>query len=279
MQIAVISPADRLHYCNYGDMHMSLAHLVLKNEEYAAYYAQVAIMNFVILDNSAFELEQQGIGIPFDMVFDAARRTNPDEVIATDTLFKGPETIESTWEFIKNIPKDLEGKFRIMAVPQGRDRDEWYNCLEKLLEIPKVDTIGLSKLSVPACWEGGHRKSGAVSRSRVECAKTLNHRLWLKALQGKEIHLLGSDDWGGWELEQQERLRHEGVPIRSCDSSVTVWYGAHGERFSSVSGKMDQFIAKKPDLECEMKGTCKQIDAHETDILHNIATLHKFSKA
>jgi|GEM_PF-2541093 len=279
MQIAVISPVSHLQYCNYGDIHMSLAHLVMANLQYAEYYREISLdlNQFVILDNSAFEFEQQGIGVTLATIFEAVRRIKPHEVIATDTLFKGPETVESTKAFIKAIPADLRGTFKIMAVPQGRSKEEWFTCLEGLLDIPEVTTIGLSKLSIPSCWEGTHQKSGVVAHSRVECVRQLSCQWhWADKLHDKEIHLLGGDDWSAWELYHYRDV--ESLKLRSCDSSVTVWYGANNVRFDPNTGTMSQYILEKPDLENKNSRTAEYIDINTNNILHNIAVLHRFSK-
>ena len=239
-------------YSGLGEMDMSLTHMIAAEPDgdYARYYREQSDKGrFVILDNSAFELEQLGKGMDPDIVLDAARITKPTEVIATDTVLDGPATVESTKHFIERMKARRElGKYKVMAVPQGRHIGEWWDCFVKLHSIPEVDTIGLSKLSVPMSWLGEKESNGNCARSRIECCKAIRQHLSAIDEPTKEFHLLGGDNWTPFEMMQHRALGHDF--IRSNDSSCAVWYGLHLKTFNE-QGKIEDIIMEKPDLENE----------------------------
>ena len=76
------------------------------------------------------------------------------------------------------------------------------------------------------------------------------------------------------ELNQQKQYDW----VFSNDSSATVWYGVHGEEYDHFTGKIDSIITDKPDLENNQSDTAGRLEGFEAEIVHNIATLHKFSK-
>jgi hypothetical protein len=268
---------------------MILSHLVLKNggdNPYTNYYKrQREKGRFIILDNGAFECEAQGVGVGIDACLDAAEIIQPNEVIAEDVLFDGERTIESTKRFIDRMDqRGMLGKYKVMAVVQGRTMDEWFVCFNELMRIKEVDTIGLSKLSVPVSFLGEKESSGCVARSRLECTKTINRilgpsicfaNLDPSSPMGKRFHLLGGDNWLPWEIKQQTQYSW----IRSNDSSAAVWYGMYSRMFSE-EGKINEIILEKPDLENRLTRTRLDMDnPHvQTYIMHNIIRWHMAAK-
>ena len=161
IQICVICPVSNLEeFASLGEVDMSLTHIVLKDNKYAKYYKeQRKYGRHVILDCSAFEMQKQGKGMDPGPVLKAASMTNPTEVIATDVLYDAAATIESTKDFIKLMKKNkVLGKYKLMVAIQGRTVDEWMSCFETILQMKEVNTIGLSKLSVPESF--GHWVKG-----------------------------------------------------------------------------------------------------------------------
>ena len=74
-------------HASLGSRQLSLAHKILEDKRYAAYYTNTP--DYTIMDNSAFEFEQEGRGVPQDMVLKAAQLSQPDELCAIDILFNG----------------------------------------------------------------------------------------------------------------------------------------------------------------------------------------------
>lgn len=290
IKICVITPVSHLNiYGAMGEMDMALSHLILENggdNPYTRYYKmQSESGRFITQDNSAFELEEQGKGLNPDLVLDAAELIKPSEVIATDVLFDGEATIQSTRAFIDRIKeRDLLGKYQIMAVPQGKSIDEWFACFETLLSMPEVDTIGLSKLAIPMSWLGEKESAGNCARSRLMCCDHLHGYLkrrgdWpaIYGYQGKPFHLLGGDNWTAWEMQEHIKRGHDF--IRSNDSSCAVWYGRHRHTFSQ-EGKIQDIILDKPDLENDNPTTEKVLSTIEVRaaIMENVALWHRACK-
>jgi len=286
IKVCVITPISHLQvFGSLGEMDMSLSHLILEDPKgpYTDYYKrQRQNGRFVILDNSAFELEQQGKGLDPDPVLDAAEITNPSEVIATDCLFDGPATIESTTRFIKRMrERGVLHKYQVMGVVQGHTKDEWLTCLNRLMDMDEINTIGLSKLAVPISFLGDKESSGCVARARVECVETIAECYgWelndpFTTLCSKEFHLLGGDNWTPWEIAQQVRYPW----IRSNDSSAAVWYGRYHKVFN-VEGKIQDIILDKPDLENKDGDTADALETVgvQADILENIVRWHMAAK-
>lgn len=281
IKICVITPVSHLaRYSVLGDFHMALSHLVLEdngNNDYARFYKkQTELGVHTFLDNSLFELEQRGIGLGPDAVFKAADIINPQTVIATDVLFEGKSTVSSTQEFISYMKKrGTFGMYRIMAVPQGRTEGEWLDCLVRICEMP-VDIIGFSKLSIPISFLGNKEGSGCVARSRVKCVASIieNDLERLLTKSNKKVHLLGGDNWTVWEM-----LQLKGYPwIASNDSSCAVWYGSQNMIYDRT-GKIQEIILEKPDLENKDNVTQYNLTRFSDSILENIIKWHRASKA
>jgi len=301
IKICVISPISHLEdFSHLGEIDMSLSHLVLENggcNDYSRYYQKQSEKGrYVILDNSAFELEQRGKGLDPNLVLDAAEVICPSEVIATDVLFEGAATVWSTKNFIKAMKaRNLIGKYKVMAVVQGKTEEEWFDCLIQLLWIPEVDVIGFSKLSIPMSFLGERESSGNCAQARLKCTEKIQSRiddlikkescygalfspltrLYRECDNGGvvQVHLLGGDNWTAWEMKQQSRYPW----IRSNDSSCAVWYGADLQEFDD-EGKINDIILEKPDLENENERTKGRLEVARGYILSNICHWHMACK-
>lgn len=297
MRLCVITPVSHLDLATYGSgIHMALTHLVNSNEDYANAYRRFQAKNeYTILDNSAFEMEQQGKGLDPEPVLSAAKQIGADEVIATDVLCDGPATVKATRNFIREYEKFFSEQIRldqpipkIMAVPQGKTIEEWIDCYLQLLITPRVDVIGFSKISVPVCFGGPNARqvSGGVTNSRIKLYDYLDqYQLWPFSLnRNTPIHLLGGDNQTGAEFlniaNSQSNFHSQGVSqrkinIRSNDTSAPVWYGANGIAFDPFTGKAPKFIGEKPDLENAKQVTAENIEKNKSLILGNILILSK----
>jgi hypothetical protein len=167
IDLAVIAGVPHLHNLStQGSIDMALTHLVAQYPAYADYFltrSQTGVR--VILDNSAYELETDtGHGLPAAPVLSAARRVGAAVVICQDVLYDGPATLAATRRFLTEA---AGGPYQLMAVPQGRDRTEWLDCYHRLIDLPGVDIIGLSKLSLPRSF------AAPVAEARLDCVSTL----------------------------------------------------------------------------------------------------------
>ena len=228
-----------------GHRELSLAHMLLGDKEYAQYYTNTP--RYTIMDNSAFEFEHTGRGVPQDMVLEAAKLSRPNEICAIDVLFNGSDTVASVKEFISFIKSQDSQLFettKFMAIPQGKTADEWLDCYEKLVVMEDVDVIGLSKLAVPESFYGNHTDAGNCTEGRMKCVDFLVEHKMTPNLFDKETHLLGSDDRGVQELSYYYSKNYSW--IRSNDTSMPFVYGYNNKKI--VDGKADDIILEKLDF-------------------------------
>jgi hypothetical protein len=143
VRLAVIPPVAYLEdfSTNY---HLVLAHLYATNETYRDFYnSRVEKGDWVILDNGCAEL---GEAIPGKELFRLAADLNPNVLVCPDVLRDGLKTRELTEEFIKTWRGKLkDGGIALMAVPQGKTREEWLDCFETFNEMKEVEWLGISK--------------------------------------------------------------------------------------------------------------------------------------
>ncbi|MBO4205583.1 hypothetical protein [Micromonospora echinofusca] len=239
--VAVITSTPHLAgLSTAGSIDMALTHLVLTEPAQAAHFAARAQAGVrVVLDNSAYELEETtGQGMSAAAVLRAAHLINPTVVICHDVLYDGPATVGATRRFLAEAADLAEpGQFTYMAVPQGTTRREWLDCHARLTDLPGVDMIGLSKLSVPRCF------AGPVAEARLDC---------LAALTGDgdpplPLHLLGGDRSLIWELRQHHERGYD-MFITGNDSSFAFWYAAHDLPADILTGRATRYAPDKPNL-------------------------------
>lgn len=247
IDLAVIAAIPDLHHLSaVGTIDMALAHLVLTEPAYAAYFRTRAEQGVTVyLDNSAYELQEStGAGLPAEPVLRAAQLTGAHVIVCQDVLFDGPATIAATRRFLdaaRHLATTSATRPQFMAVPQGRTRDEWLRCYNQLAAMPGIDLIGLSKLSVPRCFDA------PVAEARLACTAHL-----LARGTSKPLHLLGGDRSLPWELAEHRRLGHDqpgaGPGVRSNDSSFAYWYAVTGTSVDAATGRAEREAPAKPDL-------------------------------
>ncbi|MEV6525035.1 hypothetical protein AB0M43_24065 [Longispora sp. NPDC051575] len=236
IDLAVIAPIPHQRALSArGPIQMALTHLVLESEPYADYFAERSAAGVrVILDNSAFELEETtGQGLAAEHVLAAAERIDATVIISHDVLYDGPATVASTTAFLREV---AGREFEVMAVPQGRSRKEWLACYRALCDLEGVHSIGLSKLSVPASFGAPN------AEARLECVGLLLQQdPWLP------MHLLGGDRSLAWELREHRKRGHSEV-VKSNDSSAAFWYAACDLPIDPITGRAERDTPTKPDL-------------------------------
>jgi hypothetical protein len=205
------------------------------------------------MDNSAFEFEQRGRGIPVDSVVKAALKINPSEICVPDILFDGPATVDSVKDFMKWIENkypDLYESTQFMAIPQGTRSEEWLDCYHKLVEIDSIDTIGFSKLGIPEAFLGQHHEPYNCTISRSLLAKRLFNESTTPDIFGKQCHLLGSDNAGPSELTGYIEKGYDKW-IRSNDTSMPYMYGLTGNPIDEKLKRVEPIVMKKLDFSLE----------------------------
>jgi hypothetical protein len=198
---------------------MCLAHLVLKDEQYAKFYRTMSEQGkYVLMDNGAAEGEQ----ISVEDLVRAYHKVKPTEVILMDTLSNGASTVkksEQSLEYFTNAGFNC----KFMAVPQGKTLNEWKKSARKLLALG-VDSIGVSKFLTVTTGER------LIRHEAVAALETMFKETGLHA----EVHLLGCDA-GPQEINLIFR-RFDFV--RGCDTALSYLF--------AQAGKVMYMASKRP---------------------------------
>lgn len=210
MKLINIFPLGNLSMHHAQDMHMFLTHLVEKYPFYAEFAKKVP--GYKILDNSLIEL---GGAVNLQRVLDAAEKIGADEIILPDVFQNGPATIKATQKALVELLKIYpNGKipYKLMAVAQGKDEEEWYECYKYLMDNPYVDVVGIPKVLAKMHPQG-----------RPYFVNELCN------LKYKPHHLLGL--W--YSMAELEEYKNPD-DIRSCDTVLLGYMAKHGLRAHSV---------------------------------------------
>ncbi len=190
---------------NQSGFNMVLAHIAKENEGYCDLFKHSD--KPTLLDNGAFE---QGYPMPADEMIELGHKVGADILVLPDFPYSdwkiGWRSVEA------EIMTYKDAGFKTMFVPQSLSGDVVGLCssIEKALEHPHIDYIGLSILAVPNA--GTDRTS-------------LLHRYSLWSSAKKRFHVLGCLDDPIGEMEEISKLFEPYV--NSWDTSAAVWKGLH----------------------------------------------------
>lgn len=224
-EFAHITPTAYLDLFAAGrPFHLTLAHLVEEDEQYAKWYASMPRdeNTVVILDNSAFEMTKQGRPMyESSKLMTMANKVGANYIVMSD--YPG-----EPWGKTISAAKELGPLFKSYGfgtffVPQAEVGD-----IEGVLEsfmwaatAPEVDYIGVSILTAPNMF--GVEKGNKLQRflSRWKLMQLLEQRGILDLIEenGKMIHFLGMVD-GPNEITLMSRWLDR---INTWDSSAAVW--------------------------------------------------------
>lgn len=222
MKVAHILPTPSLHHIVEHDYHMSLGHLIEVDKTYTAFYkAQAERGHYVIMDNGVYET---GKPLSIEEIVRKANLIGASEIVLPDYFKDGEATLEATGLAIDYARKNFKGK--LMAVPQGKDIDEWLTNAIATLTMD-VDVIGIPK------WISAEKED-----ARLEVLQYLGHML-----RGREVHLLGCA-CSPIESQIVEAAVKAGdiVEVRGIDSCIAFKYAEHDMLFADgprPEGEMD----------------------------------------
>jgi hypothetical protein len=218
MQLAIIPPVKALQpLCGDRHFHLILAHLLDVSPRYRQFYeAQRRKDNqFFVLDNGAFEL---GTSVPVERLLYWARKLGPQEIVLPDTVASGEQTVLQAREAITYLQQALPYKAQYMAVPHGDTWEQYVGCLQQLISIDGVTTIGVVQESVDFFG----KRSLVLDRLR-----TLR--------QDKTVHVLGNDEY----CRELRLFPHAYDWVRSTDSAKPVVWAMAGVLFDPEFGVID----------------------------------------
>lgn len=216
MRLAIIAPNAYLQDFSAfrnNSYHLVLAHRFNSEPEYRNFYIdqRKKAKSFIILDNGACEL---GESIANERLLETAKNLQPDVLVLPDVLHQSQATIARTEKFIELYKRQKALKYKLMAVVQGKTREEWLETLSFFTANPDIDMIGIS--STNAMYP--------KAKNYYTRIKTLKYLLKKHLIGGKRIHMLGLDDSGHFELRHFSKYPF----IEGADSSAPVVHGAHG---------------------------------------------------
>lgn len=208
MKIANIFPTSAFMQIQTGDTfpviqpyEMYLSHEVLKQPNAYSYVCKRP--SFRIVDNSAYELMYlEGLEHAISMkdTLEAARIINADEIVLTDCPFDCVRSAARTRQAALQL-KSMGWNGKMMAVVHGKDLEEVCACVEKVVRIPGVTTIGIPKY-VEDYFAGG--------TGRIVVAKYIAQNF---SSFGFQVHFLGLKTGMIEFVNMPKNL------VRSCDTS------------------------------------------------------------
>jgi hypothetical protein len=221
MDCYIIPPLSNIELMSLGNRFFCLAQLYNKpeNSAYREFFKrQVEKGEWVTLDNGAGDHDIISSETLFNIMIDL----QPSEVIPPDILFNGIETIRNLETFINAMNDEgLIGKIEVLGCPQGKTQVEWLFVYEYMLRHPFVNTIGMSKIAVPAAFLQAHSDQFIKEGRRLAYDFLQAHKLIEKPL-----HFLGMGD-------PREFSYYKGNPfVRSTDSCNTIWSAMNGINFN-----------------------------------------------
>lgn len=204
MQLINIFPLGNICMEYSQPMHMFLTHMV---EKYGM-YADTArnVFGYKILDNSVIEL---GGSVSMTRILGAAERINADEIILPDVFQNGPDTLRAVRYALNELDRKYPNHnwpYKLMAVAQGKDAEEWYDCYKELVAMRDIDVIGIPKVLAKMHPQG---RPYFVNE--------------LCDLYHKDHHLLGL--W--YSITELLEYEHPDA-IRSCDTVLLGYMAKHG---------------------------------------------------
>lgn len=196
MKLVSITPKNQWQLMFEQPIAMGLTHLVQKYPEYAEMARNRDKDCYLLLDNSIVEL---GESVTLKEILEAADKVQANEIILRDAYPFAKPTQQRIKEDIKYLKdNNLVGKYKLMAVCHGTNREEFLDTFNFINSIDEIDVIGIPKVLSRWCGE------------RKELAD-----IWMNT--EKELHLLGS--WNSLEellnLPKEVRLK-----VRSCDTCL-----------------------------------------------------------
>jgi len=137
MRVMINAPIPHLGMVDRFNQHLVLVHL-LEGKYLDFYRKQREKGAYIILDNGVVET-----GTP-QVDEKKIELLRPQEVVAPDYLFDAKRTYVESREFALWVKKRFPD-IKVMCVPQGETPREYIECLDRFIQAPWCDVIGLGK--------------------------------------------------------------------------------------------------------------------------------------
>jgi len=208
-----------------SDMHLVLAHEILKRKTYTARYRALkkSKKHFIILDNGAFEL---GKPLPTKKLIEAAKIVNADEIVAPDIRGNLSATLKAVKRFIMFLRIYHEKKFSVAGVVQGSSLDECIKCIAEYQINPNISTVCIPMIDpISDIHSWIKDKNTRIIQNRLYLLKGMS-----RMFAPKPVHLLGLRNPIELTLAKQFDF------VRSNDSSSAFIHGMNLRLFDNKYG-------------------------------------------
>jgi hypothetical protein len=203
LKIATILPEPFLSWEHNASYHMCLAHLMHVPEYGQFFLNQAQNGRFVLMDNGVVETGQP---LPFEELLCIARAFNVTQMTLPDRIRDQRATLHMHRAAIEST-KGRHPSF--MAIPQGRNLDEWVFCAKELIRWADagadIRAIGVTKFLEGMVTQ----RSDAILKAGLLDS-------------GLEIHLLGTLANDPREIYRSHKAC--GCQLRGTDSGMaSIW--------------------------------------------------------
>lgn len=214
MKCAIIAPPGNLLSAverHGGSYHMALGQHLATDPKYLTQFERFRKRgDFIIVDNGA--AENDGSNVPFRDIVEAARVIRADEIVLPDVLKDKDATLKRSTNphTLSMVPPK-----RRMVVPQGRDWEEWRECLETLTTLARPASIGVPKWLESLPGGRAHALDYIYNRTRI----------WMYY----NIHLLGIYRKPFSEVQDAVQISPD---IRGIDTGAPIAWAQRGVPFN-----------------------------------------------
>jgi len=228
MKHGIICPVKYLErFATQSNFHLILPHL-LENKEYKEFYKKRANHgDFVLMDNSIFEL---GYSLDKVTLLQLAEEMNVTEVVAPEAWHDQDETERLTEDFIQYCI-NKRSNVQILSMATGETEEEIIESFFYWNRYPQVSSLGLPfTLDYEIKGVSDNIKSLTLKRvlNRWHLVDNINKYALASNQPIKNTHLMGLSD-----AVELQRYKGGGYYwVRSNDSSTAFVHGFNGVRYT-----------------------------------------------
>jgi hypothetical protein len=206
--------------------HLILPHLFKEYPEYKDFYHDRSLNgDFVMMDNSFFELHEKGEALTPEFLIEEANSIRCNEVVAPEVFLDSEKSLIALEEFLL-ISDKMKSRVDIAAVCQGSSLKDMTDYFLHLNKMYKED---ISCIAIPFALDfetplTKYLRSKTLKRTlnRILLIDNINNHLPEDDHEVIDVHLLGLSD-------PVELQTYQDIPwIRSNDSSCAFMHGKNG---------------------------------------------------
>lgn len=210
MKLAVIAPPKALGLIDNQGYNFALGQELCRDGAYHKWHEVAAYEGrFIIVDNGAAEPEEERVAFKD---IEVMSRGIADEIILPDKLR------DASWTLEHSLDGDVLSKVpsrKRFVVPQGKDWNEWKECLHMMFTIAIPATIGIAK------WIEGGLPGGRPQALKYILEAGYHHHC--------HVHLLGIYE----KPFEEARNAYKVYPgIRGVDTGASIAYAQQGAEIS-----------------------------------------------